>query len=101
MISDFTQEAIDIIRSIPRGKVLTYGDVAMLAGNPRAARRISWILNSASKKYNLAWYRVINSRGGVSLEGEGGDLQRQLLEAEGVKFNDLARIDLNLYRWLP
>ena len=101
MPGDFTRAAIDIIRSIPRGRVLTYGDVAMLAGNPGAARRISWILNSASEKYNLAWHRIINSRGGISLDGEGAELQRQLLEAEGILFNEQGCLDLNIYRWKP
>ncbi|MHA1457965.1 MAG: MGMT family protein [Promethearchaeota archaeon] len=62
MPSEFTQEVIKIIKNIPKGKVLTYGMIAKLAGNPRAARQVSWILHSSSKKYDLPWHRVINSK---------------------------------------
>lgn len=99
MLNDFSERAIAVIRSIPKGKVLTYGDVALLAGNHRAARTISWLLNAASEKYGLPWHRVVNSRGAVSLEGEGGELQKQLLCAEGVVFNEKEQIDLSRYRW--
>ncbi|MFX1501492.1 MAG: MGMT family protein [Promethearchaeota archaeon] len=98
--NEFTQNVIKIIKSIPVGKVLTYGKVAKLAGNPRGARQVSWLLHSSSKKYNLPWHRVINSQGKVVLKAEDGkDYQKILLENEGVEFIGEDRVDLNKFLW--
>ncbi|MFW9943035.1 MAG: MGMT family protein [Candidatus Thorarchaeota archaeon] len=100
MPSDFTQKIIDIIKSIPEGKVLTYGFIAKLAGNPRAARQVSWILHSSSKKYNLPWHRVISSKGKISLKAiEDCEYQKNLLEQEGITFSDGFIVDLKEYLW--
>jgi len=86
-MNDFTKAVIEIISAIPEGKVISYGQIATLAGNHRAARQVSWILRSSSGKFNLPWQRVVNSKGGISLpEQDGGRLQRTLLEKEGVDF---------------
>jgi len=98
-MTEFTKEIIKIIQSIPSGKVLTYGGVAMLAGNHQAARTVVWVLNSAHATHQLPWYRVINAKGEIALKGEGKELQQQLLEAEGVTFDAKGRIDLDIYRW--
>lgn len=98
--NDFTQDVIKIIKNIPVGKVLTYGKIAKLAGNPRAARQVSWLLHSSSNKYNLPWHRVINSQGRIVLKSEDGkDFQKILLEKEGIKFVDENRVDLKKYLW--
>ncbi len=98
--SDFTQKIINIIKKIPEGKVLTYGFIAKLAGNPRAARQVSWILHSSSKKYNLPWHRVISSMGKISLKSiEDCEYQKNLLEQEGIKFIDGFNLDLKEYLW--
>jgi methylated-DNA-protein-cysteine methyltransferase-like protein len=98
--SDFTETIVRIIKSIPRGKVLTYGFIAKLAGNPRAARQVSWVLHSSSKKYNLPWQRVISSKGKISLRNvEDCEYQKHLLELEGVKFSDRFNLDLKKYLW--
>jgi len=87
------------IESIPRGKVATYGQIAGMAGNPRASRVVVWTLNS-SKSKNLPWYRVINSRGTISLKrGHGYEEQKKLLEAEGVIFNENDKINLKQFQW--
>lgn len=100
--SPFTQRVIKIIKSIPAGKVFTYGGVAAAAGNPRGSRGVVWILNSSSGRENLPWHRVINSRGTISLKpGYGFELQKQLLESEGIQVSDSGAIDLNLYLWSP
>ncbi|MBB6478620.1 MGMT family protein [Spirochaeta isovalerica] len=86
-MNEFTEKVIRIISSIPEGKVVSYGQIAALAGNNRAARQVSWILRSSSGKYNLPWHRVVNGKGIISLpEHDGGNLQRELLENEGVEF---------------
>lgn len=98
VMKEFTLAVIEVIRSIPRGKVLTYGQVAELAGNPRAARQVSRILHSCSSKYKLPWHRVINSSGKISfVEKYARNQQKLLLEKEGVKFNKKGVIDLDLY----
>ncbi|MHA1240718.1 MAG: MGMT family protein [Promethearchaeota archaeon] len=100
MPSDFTQDVIKIIKNIPVGKVLTYGKIAKLAGNPRAARQVSWLLHSSSKKYKLPWHRVINSLGKIALKSQDGqDYQKILLEKEGVEINSTNKIDLKKYLW--
>lgn len=99
-MNDFTRETISIIKTIPEGKVITYGLVAELAGAPRAARQVSRILHSLSRKYDLPWHRVINSKGIISLKSiEGKENQKWLLEQEGIKVSDCYEIDLNKYLW--
>lgn len=100
-MTPFTEEIIKIIQSIPKGKVMTYGQVAEWAGNPRGARQVSRILHSMSRKHSLPWHRVINSKGEISLPPEnGGLLQRQMLEDEGVVFKGSGKIDLKIYRFI-
>lgn len=81
----FTEQVLEIIKSIPYGTVMTYGQIAAYAGNPRGARQVSRILSGMSLKHNLPWHRVINSKGGISLNGEAGFVQCELLSAEGIE----------------
>lgn len=84
----FTADAIDIISNIPSGKVMTYGQVARLAGSPRGARQVSRILHSMSRKYNLPWHRVINAQGEISIKDEElYNVQKLSLESEGILLN--------------
>lgn len=97
-MNPFTHAVIENILKIPKGRVSTYGRIAELSGNPRAARQVSRILSTMSDKYKLPWYRVINSQGRLSLKpGMGYEEQRQLLEAEGVEFDLHGNIDLRRY----
>jgi methylated-DNA-protein-cysteine methyltransferase-like protein len=84
-VTEFTEKVIKIIQSIPHGKVMTYGQIAAYADNPRGARQVSRILHSMSMKHDLPWHRVINSKGGISLTGEGGYVQGQMLADEGIE----------------
>lgn len=100
--TSFFRRVITLIKKIPRGKVATYGQIAALAGNPRAARQVAWVLHSASDKEKLPWQRVINSRGGISLPRYGGyELQRALLVKEGIKFDAADQIALARFQWKP
>ena len=83
-MTEFTGKVLEIIQSIPKGKVMTYGQIASYAGNPHGARQVSRILHSMSMKYKLPWHRVVNSKGGISLTGEGGFIQAQMLAGEGI-----------------
>jgi len=97
-MEEFTKRVIDIIKTIPEGKVMTYGQIANIAGKPRGARQVSWILHSMSKKYHLPWHRVINSKGEISLRGSE---QEELLALEGVEKDLSRKIDLSIYLWEP
>lgn len=76
---------------------MTYGQIAAIAGNPRSARQVSRILHSMSQKYDLPWHRIINSKGFISLKEQGYQLQKELLEAEGICFKQDGSIDLEKY----
>ncbi len=102
MLKPFTRNVLAVINAIPEGKVLSYGRVAALAGNPGGARQVSRILHSMSEKYDLPWHRVVNSKGKISLPpGRGYELQKALLESEGVCFSPGHTIDFNSCLWLP
>jgi methylated-DNA-protein-cysteine methyltransferase-like protein len=101
-MNDFTEQVIEILLSVPVGKVVTYGQVARLAGNPRGARQVVRILHSMSGKYDLPWHRVINSQGKISIPDPfGADEQRALLQIEGIEVSDSYRIKLKTYQWVP
>lgn len=96
----FQQRVLEIIRAIPRGRVLTYGQVAALADTPRAARQVGRILYASGR--NVPWQRVINYYGGLSTYKVGsGELQRALLENEGIVFRLDGTLDLKKYQWQP
>jgi methylated-DNA-protein-cysteine methyltransferase-like protein len=111
--SDLTRRIRAILAAIPAGTVATYGQVAALAGNPRAARAVVWVLrrgdapdaangeaSEAVTRRPLPWHRVINSRGTISLPvGDGFELQRALLLDEGVSVTADGRVDLGQYLW--
>lgn len=88
-----------IVAGIPPGRVMSYGAVARAAGYPRHARMVARAL--AQSTVPLPWFRVVNHLGGISPRGLDGedDLQRWLLEAEGVAFDARGRIDLLRYGW--
>jgi len=100
MLTPFTQKALCVIKNIPAGKVMTYGRVASLAGKPNGARQVSRLLHSMSKKYDLPWHRVVNSKGKISLkQSHGYELQKALLESEDIKFSKPDTINLKCYLW--
>lgn len=98
-LAPFTRAVVETIRDIPRGKVMSYGQVAAAAGSPRGARQVVRILHTLSRKYALPWHRVVNIRGEIALdEHGGGGEQQERLEAEGVEFGLGGKIDLSRYR---
>ncbi|MBM7609983.1 methylated-DNA-protein-cysteine methyltransferase-like protein [Lysinibacillus composti] len=98
-MTPFTEKVIEIIKNIPVGKVMTYGQIARTAGNPRAARQVARILHSMSKKHRLPWHRVINGKGLISIkDDELYNEQIMNLEIEGVKVRENGRVDLEKYQ---
>ncbi|MBN1802319.1 MAG: MGMT family protein [Candidatus Lokiarchaeota archaeon] len=91
-----------LIKKIPQGKVSTYGDIAKMAGNPRAARQVVRILHSMTQKYHLPWHRVVNSQGKISIKDPIGTAQQKtMLELEGVEISDDLYVNLEHYNWNP
>ena len=89
-MTPFRKAVLETVRRIPRGKVTSYGAVAAMAGQPRAARGVGWILNNLPPDTDLPWWRVVNAAGGLStykLPTGAGQLQRARLDAEGVPFD--------------
>jgi methylated-DNA-protein-cysteine methyltransferase-like protein len=90
-----------MVSRVPAGRVVTYGQVARMAGRPGAARHVGWALSALPAGSGTPWHRVVNASGAISSRGSGGSEERQrvLLEAEGVRFRPDGRIDLEAYRW--
>ncbi len=100
--TEFTEQIISVISSIPRGKVLSYGRVAALAGNSRGARQVARVLHTLTRKHGLPWYRVVNSKGEIALKDPLGIAeQRGRLEAEGVEFDERGRVEFSRFLWVP
>lgn len=97
----FFERVVVILRQVPPGRVVTYGAVAAMAGNARAARQVARVLHAVADKEGLPWHRVVNAQGRISLRpGRGRELQRALLEEEGIEFDDGGAIDLQRFLWL-
>jgi len=92
-----------VVRRIPKGRVASYGQVAALAGLPGAARQVGYAMAALRPGARVPWQRVVNARGEISARGEPGaeDLQRLLLEREGVRFDAAGRMDLARHGWRP
>ncbi|MBM7588161.1 methylated-DNA-protein-cysteine methyltransferase-like protein [Bacillus pakistanensis] len=101
-MTSFTKRVLEIIAHIPSGKVMTYGQIAKLAGSPRGARQVVRILHSMSQKYKLPWHRVINSKGQIGIKDEELFLVQKLsLESEGIKFIGRNYINLDEFQYHP
>jgi methylated-DNA-protein-cysteine methyltransferase-like protein len=108
---NFNQKVYEVVKSIPQGKVATYGQVAAIIGSPRAAQAVGWALhqmdNLPSEQFKqYPWWRVINSKGLISTtcDEHTYEVQKQLLEKERIKveWNDkqkMYQIDLKKYLW--
>ncbi|MDH4195922.1 MAG: MGMT family protein [Candidatus Aminicenantes bacterium] len=98
----FYRHVIRVIKAIPRRKVASYGQIAALAGRPRAARQVAWVLHTSSDKERLPWHRVIGASGRISLKrGRGFAEQKRRLEAEGVRVSRAGAVDLARHLWEP
>ena len=93
------EKIYEVVKSIPKGKVATYGQVALLAGNPRWARVVGYALHVNPEPGIIPCHRVVNrdGKGAPSFAFGGEGVQRQLLESEGIVFESDGRIDLGKY----
>ncbi len=99
------QRFYEVVRRIPPGRVATYGQVARLAGYPGYARQVGYALfRLQGHKTDIPWHRVINAQGRISYSPFRlgyDDLQKVLLEAEGIPFDVAGRVDLQQFGWDP
>ena len=99
-MNPFTKKSIEIIKSIPKGHIMTYGQIARAAGSPRGARQVVRILHSMSHAYNLPWHRVINAKGEIAIKNdESHFIQVSLLISEGIEVNEDHQINVKRYQY--
>jgi methylated-DNA-protein-cysteine methyltransferase-like protein len=97
---NFKQRVEELVRQIPRGRVMTYGQLAALCGNPRAARIVGGIAHFGDP--SLPWQRVVNKQGGLASGYPGGRSgHRQVLESEGVSVSNNYQVNITSLIWFP
>ena len=97
----FRDAVLKVVARIPKGRLASYGQVAMMAGYPRAARQVGWVLHGLPSGSNMPWQRVVNTNGYVPSKGREFDAMQQiaLLRGEGIEVGDDGAMDLESYRW--
>jgi methylated-DNA-protein-cysteine methyltransferase related protein len=98
---NYRERVYRIVRSIPRGRVMTYGQLAEILGEGYTPRTVGFVMHGSNDK--TPWHRVINAQGACSTGRIvlPADKQQRMLEAEGVEFNERSRCDLQRYLWIP
>ena len=98
----YRERVYEIVRSIPPGRVMTYGQLGIILGEGYTARTVGYVMHGADTE-NVPWHRVINSQGKCSTGRLTIpiNLQQELLQAEGVFFNDKGKCDLVIFQWFP
>ena len=101
--NDFFQRVYKVVRTIPVGRVTTYGLIAKKLGSASSARTVGWALNACHNDSSIPAHRVVNRNGLLSGKHhfKGFDLMKQLLENEGIEVNDDKVVDFNLKLWNP
>lgn len=97
----YRERVYEIVRQIPAGKVMTYGQIALILGEGYTARTVGYCMHSADE--GVPWQRVINSQGKISTDRLTlpHSLQRSILESEGVAFDEKGKCDMGIYQWHP
>ncbi|MDX6694235.1 MAG: methylated-DNA-protein-cysteine methyltransferase related protein [Blastocatellia bacterium] len=100
--ASYRERVYEIVRRIPAGRVMTYGQIAEMLGEGYTARTVGYVMHAADEE-TTPWQRVINSQGACSTGRVilPPDKQQRMLEAEGIEFNAKGRCDLGRYRWPP
>ncbi|MDR2908508.1 MAG: MGMT family protein [Oscillospiraceae bacterium] len=103
MAGAFFEAVYLVVARIPKGKVATYGQIARLAGNPRAARTVGWALHAVPLELGLACHRVVNREGTMApgFAFGGPQIQRERLARDGVAFLPDGRVDMARCLWSP
>ncbi len=100
-MGDTFQQIYAVVKQIPRGTVSTYGQIALMAGNPRWARVVGYALHVNPDPANIPCYRVVTKDGRTSpaFAFGGQDMQRFLLEEDGVEFLPDGKVDMKRFQW--
>jgi methylated-DNA-protein-cysteine methyltransferase related protein len=97
------EKIYEIVARIPAGRVATYGQISRMLDGRYSPKFVGWALHATPESYaGLPWHRVVNAKGGISTRrvlGYAPDLQKHLLEAEGVAFDERDRCDLSSVQW--
>jgi methylated-DNA-protein-cysteine methyltransferase-like protein len=98
---DYRERVYQIVRSVPNGRVMTYGQIASVLGDSYTARTVGYVMSGSPD--GVPWQRVINAQGKCSTGRLTMpiNLQQELLEAEGVVFSPGGKCDLGVYQWFP
>ena len=98
----YREKVYEIVRAIPPGRVMTYGQIAEILGEGYTPRTVGFVMHAADTQ-NVPWQRVINSQGACSTGKMTMpiNLQQKMLEDEGIEFNEKGRCDLQIYGWSP
>ena len=99
---NFKEKVMSAVIAVPKGKVVSYGQVAAACGSPRAARQVGWMLHTLDGNNLVPWWRVINSAGFISIKGNLMSTplaQKKFLEDEGVAVSEDLKIDIEKFRY--
>lgn len=99
---NYRERVYEIVRQIPAGKVMTYGQIAAMLGEGYTPRTVGYVMHGAETE-TVPWQRVINSQGACSTGRMTMpvNLQQSILESEGVEFSEKGNCDLSVYQWFP
>lgn len=98
---NYRERVYRLVRKIPRGRVMTYGQLSEILGDGYTARTVGFVMHGSDDK--TPWHRVVNAQGGCSTGRLviPHDKQQRMLEHEGVQFNERGRCELRKYLWIP
>ena len=99
--ASFKEKVLNAVKTIPYGKVASYGQIALMCDSPRAARQVGWILSKSGGEKGVPWWRIINSMGYISIKHleVGPEEQRILLQQEGIVVSDNFEIDMEEFQY--
>ncbi len=99
MEKSFFQQVYDVVKKIPRGKVATFGQLVKILGVPKPCLQVRWALHNNPINSKVPCHRIVNKNGGLFTDNTfgGQEKQRQILECEGLVFNELGRVSLAKY----
>lgn len=103
-MTPYQEAVLSAVRLIPFGNVASYGQIATYVGTPRAARQVGWTMRSLGDASDFPWWRVLNNAGIISIKGNllnSAQLQKELLESEGVVVGDDFSLHIERYRFRP
>ncbi len=108
--NSFSSNVLRVVKSIPKGRVMSYGQIALVCGNPRAARQVGWVLSGLSRsrilEESIPWWRVVNRDGVITIVGidtiePASYEQKRLLIEDGVPFLEDFTVDIKRSRHVP